>query len=47
MQRLGLRRGEQGWTLVVSTPRMEREASAEPEADWQAEAPEEVEMELQ
>jgi len=26
---------------------MEREALAEPEADWQAEAPEEVEMELQ
>ena len=29
------------------TARMEREARAEPEADWQAEAPEEVEMELQ
>jgi len=26
---------------------MEREAHAEPEADWQAEAPDEIEMELQ
>jgi hypothetical protein len=29
------------------TARMEREAHAEPEADWQAEAPDEIEMELQ
>ena len=29
------------------TARMEREVRAEPEADWQAEAPDEIEMELQ
>jgi post-segregation antitoxin (ccd killing protein) len=29
------------------TTRMQREAQAESEADWQAEAPDEIEMELQ
>ena len=29
------------------TARMEREVLAEPEADWQAEAPDEIEIELQ